>query len=461
MRSSTTQRQAPRVPGRSVQELLDAERVAIPPALRETAADDVGCTDVKVECFTSQAFFDLEMERMWPRVWQMACRVEEIPRVGDHVVYEIGRYSLLIARSAPDRIQAFHNACLHRGRILRSQSGNVQSFRCPFHGFEWTLDGRLADVPCRWDFPDIVDKEWSLPEARVDTWGGFVFVNMDEDAEPLDAYLAEIPEHFREWALEDRHKVLHVAKVIEANWKVVLEAFIESHHVLATHPQIMPSTGDTNTQYDVSADRPHTNRMITAMAVASPTLGDDYPEQKIVDAMLGGSSRVAAGRTGLVVPEGQTARSFMADLARGAQQAASGLDLSHATDSEMLDAIEYYVFPNFCPWGGYQRNIMYRFRPVGCDPERTLMEAMFLVLPPADGDRPPPSPMKLLETDEKWSSVPELGILGPVFDQDMSNLSMVQKGLRATRKPTVTLARYQESRIRHLHATLDRYVSNP
>jgi phenylpropionate dioxygenase-like ring-hydroxylating dioxygenase large terminal subunit len=413
----------------------------------------MGDADLPVEAYVSPDFARLEHERMWSRVWQMACREEEIPEVGDHVVYEIGDRSILVIRSAPDRIRAFHNVCLHRGRLLRERDGNCKQLRCPFHGFTWSLDGALVDVPARWDFPHVDDAKFRLPEVKTGTWGGFVFVNLDPDCAPLERYLGALPAHFRDWALEGKWKAVHVAKVVAMNWKVGVEAFIESYHVLATHPQIMPSTGDTNTQYDVWQDEPHWNRMLTPFAVASPHLGD-VPEQAIYDAM----AAQGQGVPGMSVPVGSTARALAGEQSRAMVGAMSGRDLSAVTDAELLDAIQYFVFPNFFPWGGYFLNIVYRFRPIGADPNRALMEVMMLLPAPPAGPRPAPAKLRLLGEHESWKDAGELGPLAPIFEQDMNNMPFVQRGLRATRKPGVTLASYQESRIRHLHRTLARYL---
>ena len=72
-------------------------------------------------------------------------------------------------------IKAFYNSCLHRGRMLVTHPGSTQQFRCPFHGFTWAIDGRLKEIPCRWDFPDVKDEHCALPEARVESWAGGCF----------------------------------------------------------------------------------------------------------------------------------------------------------------------------------------------------------------------------------------------------------------------------------------------
>jgi phenylpropionate dioxygenase-like ring-hydroxylating dioxygenase large terminal subunit len=458
----STQRRTPqqggeaRSEGISYQELLDREQRDVPEVLRLVDCEDMGNEPIPAESYTSRAWHDAEMERMWPRVWQMVCREEEIPKVGDHQLYEIGTTSLLIVRSAEDRIQALHNVCLHRGRQLRTAGGCVAKFRCPFHGFTWNLDGTLREIPCEWDFPHIDKDGFSLPEAKVDTWGGFVFVNLDGQAPPLEEYLGVIPEHFERWKLEDCVKAVHVQKRVACNWKVLMEAFIESWHSLATHPQILPYTADANSQYDTFG--PNVSRTITAMGVPSPHT-PAVAEQEIINALHGTSGRMTT-ETGidLTVPEGLTAREHMADINRSEFGGMFGMDLSDATDAEVLDAVLYSAFPNFVPWAGYNPNIVYRFRPDGDDPDAAIMDVMILMRVGPDVDRPSPCPVNRLGDDEPWSSAEELGGLGVIFDQDMGNLPFVQKGLKSSPNNQVQLGSYQEARIRHLHRTLDGYL---
>ena len=92
--------------------------------------------------------------------------------------------SLIVVRTAPDEVRAYINSCLHRGTMLRTQGGCVKQFRCPFHGFTWSLEGKLIQIPGEWDFPHVDKSKMSLPEAKVGLWGGFVFVNFDPQCQP-------------------------------------------------------------------------------------------------------------------------------------------------------------------------------------------------------------------------------------------------------------------------------------
>jgi phenylpropionate dioxygenase-like ring-hydroxylating dioxygenase large terminal subunit len=438
--------------GISYQKLLDTDTLPVPDVLRKESPQYLGSDDVPIARYTSREFFALEMERLWPRVWQMACREEDVPQVGDTLVYDITRYSVLVVRSAPDRIQAFHNACLHRGRQLRECGGHTNELRCPFHGFAWNLDGTLKQIPCAWDFPHVVERqaEWKLPELRVATWGGFVFVNMDPDCEPLSDFLGELPSHFERWPLEERFKQVHVAKILRCNWKVAQEAFMEAFHVVATHPQLLAGIGDANSQYDVFGNF---TRAITPNGTPSPHLKWQPTEQEMFDAM---SDRRLDEPPALVVPEGMTARQLAAMGARMMLRPTAGAGVDRLCDAEMLDSFYYTLFPNFHPWGAYNR-IVYRFRPHGCDPDESIMEVMYLA--PFTGERPPAAPFHWLGADDDWTDAPELGFLARVFNQDTYNLPKVQRGLHATRKPGVTLANYQETKIRHLHRLLERWLA--
>ena len=444
----------------SYQHLLEQESVEVPEILKEDTNPYMGSEDVPLARWVSRDFHELEKEKLWPHVWQVACREEELPEVGDHIIYEICENSFIVARTQENKIQAFYNSCLHRGRILRNDPGQVREFVCPFHGFTWNLDGSFKSAPCEWDFTHFVERdpcEKNLPEVRVATWGGFVFINMDENAPDLEEYLEVLPEHFKRWPIENYFKGVHVKKRIEANWKTVLEAFVESFHAVETHPQILPYSADANSQYDIFSD--NISRTITPMAVPSPHMKETPSEWDILSNLVDTSGRMAEDDSaGVELKDGQTAREFMAETNRAAFEEASGEDLSKATNSELLDAILYSVFPNFFPWAGYHGNIMYRIRPDGDRHDACVMEVMMLLRYPKGEPRPEPVPVHELTDEQDWSEAEELGALGPIFDQDMGNLPFMLKGMRASKKGAATLANYQESRIRHFHETLNLYL---
>lgn len=432
------------------QGVLDDDAQVVPVSLRATSPGFLEHIDIKPSRYFSAEFHALEIEHMWRKVWQVACRDEQLPNVGDSLLYEIGDASLVLVRTDAHTIRAFHNSCLHRGTQLRTQPGHLEQIRCPYHGISWNIDGTLHNIPSDWDFPHVDRNTFCLPEARVGSWGGFVFVNLDAEAPPLDDYLQELPEHFAAWPLEERYLKAHVVRTMPCNWKIALEAFIESYHVATVHPQLLKTAADSLTEYDVYGN--HVSRMITAVGISSEHLTDPPTEAEIATIMLGPSADLSS------IEQGTSARRVAADGVRASLARRTGSDFSTVSDAEVLDGIEYFLFPNFMPWGGFLSPFAYTFRPAGNDPESCIIDIMVLEPIPAGTERPAAAKTRVLGPGEHWNDVPELGVFGRVFNQDGATFGRVQRGLRASVRHTTTLSRYQESRIRHFHAALDAYI---
>ncbi len=450
-----------RSPGPSVQDMLRIDSRAVPVSLKDHSYVPQGLAEVPKSRYTSAAFAALENEYMWTRTWQMACTVDELAQPGDHVVYDVADQSLIVTRTHDGSIKAFHNSCLHRGTKLRSEDGRVASFRCPFHGWKWDLDGALTEVPAEWDFPQVWNQPDScLPEAQVAQWCGFVFVNLDPDAPPFHDVARKLIEHFeQDFSLENRYVAFHAVKEIAANWKVCMEAFAEGYHVLATHPQILEFAGDANSEYSIWADSPFVTRFINGFGVQSPHLGP-LSQQQVADAYLAFSARSERGS--VKVPEGATAREVVAEVFRSVMGSMYGKDLSQVSDSEMLDAHLYHLFPAFAPWAGIGQSLVYRWRP-GRTPDTCFMDVIRMV-PVSDGQtRPEPAPTQRLTLEQSWREAKGMGSLADVFEQDMENLPKVQLGLKVTAaraKRTVSFGAYQEARMRLIHRHIDDLITS-
>lgn len=219
---------------------------------------------------------------------------------------------------------------------------------------------------------------------------------------------------------------------------------MEAFHVITTHPQLLAAIGDENSQYDAWDNF---SRAITPNGTPSPHIRWEPNEQEKFDSV---TMRELDGPANPEVPDGMTARAMMAAGAREAMQEIVGKD-TVISDAEVSDSIYYTLFPNFHPWGGYNR-IVYRFRPWGDRHDRSLMECYYLS--PFSGERPPPAEFHLLDEDQPWTDASELGVLAKVFTQDTFNLPNVQRGLEAAQFDEVVFARYQETKLRHFHQLL-------
>ena len=181
-----------RSPGLTYQQLLDQDTHPVPDVLRLQSPKDFGDADISIERYISKEWHDREVERLWKRVWQFACREEDIPDPGDHYRYDIAGMSFLVVRTESGAIRTYPNACLHRGRMLKEFDGHASELRCPFHGFAWHLDGSLKDVPAKWDFPHIDDDQFGLPEIPTAVWAGFVFINPDQQCAPFEDFISDM-----------------------------------------------------------------------------------------------------------------------------------------------------------------------------------------------------------------------------------------------------------------------------
>ena len=376
-----------------------------------------------------------------------------LAEVGDTSVYDIADKSYLLVRTEPgaDGIKAYVNACLHRGRALRDGPGRVDELLCSFHGFCWSLSGKLKRVPSAWDFPQVKPEEFRLPEVRVGTWGGFVFLNPDPDCGPLEDFLGDLDPFFERWPLEQRYTRVHVSKVIRTQ----LEGRPGGLHGVASTSSprtrsCCPGSATPTRSTTCSATCRAPSRR---GACRAPTCRGSPPSRS------GSNSQIDQRLDDppmLEVPEARTARQTLAEAARRSLRPVVGEGAEELSDAELVDSYYFTVFPNMHPWGGYNQ-ITYRWRPNGDDHESCIMEVF--LLSPFDGERPAPSPELRLDQDQPWrTAVEQLGSLARVFDQDEFNLEAVQKGMKAMSKPGLSFSVYQESKIRHFHALYDAWV---
>jgi len=439
-----------RCPGPSMQDIMDADGDNPPAAMRSEQYEFLGDEDISFDRYIDPEVHDREIDRMWNRTWQWACREEHVPSPGDRHVYDVGPYSILVVHGDDGKIRAFVNSCPHRGMKFATEENTGSSgakrphIRCPFHGMTFNLDGSLREIPCRWDFPHLNEDNFGLTEIRCDLWGGFVFINMDDDAPPLADYLEILPEHFKQWPMDDRYVALHTQKVLPANWKMAMEAFLEAYHVLETHSQAVYTAGDANAQYDIFGK--NVSRFMHAIGVPSPHLKQPVSEAKLFEKL---------GRDPKDLPEGASARKVHAEMLRQEHGSAFNVDLSGVSTSEMIDSLEYFLFPNMFFFPGINIRLCYRFRPI--DVDHCLHEILLLQPLPENGERPAPAKPVRLEIEDSYTSV-EGFVLADILDQDTDNLAMQRDGAKASKKGAQSLGNYQEARIRRLQMTLDEYL---
>jgi nitrite reductase/ring-hydroxylating ferredoxin subunit len=417
------------------------------------------------ERYVSQEFFDLEMERLWPRVWQMACREEEVRHVGDYLEYIIGDQSILITRSDPATIRAFYNTCPHKGTRLAAGVGNFATgeIRCRFHAWRFELDGTNKGVVDRFDFPaSMTDAEVCLNQIKVGRWGGFVFINMDPDSESLESFLGPLPALLAPYGFDKMRFRSYRSVIIPANWKSALDAFNEGYHVQGTHPQLLRWTDDTNLQYGPLGKHNHMGAMgqVKHEIRPSPRLGlgpGDYDERELLAVMideLGGlflkeERQKVLDLKDKPLPEGTTAMDAYNEL-RVAMLRSKGIDLGHLSDEQLLMTDDVHFFPNVVGPIYPGSTTLFRTRPNGLDPHSAIKDLWTLEWVPPDEDRP----MCERKFYPDWAAKD----WGLVTNQDYANMAHVQAGMRSRGCTGLRLNPRQEHNVIHMHEVIDEYL---
>ena len=188
--------------------------------------------------YISPDWFDQEQEELFGKVWSFAGMTEDLTEPGDYLTVEAGRYPLVLLCGKDLELRAFHNVCRHRGSKLLESSGNVGlGLRCFYHNWAYDLAGNLKSVPQEKEqFPGLDKKCLGLHPAKLATWKNLVFVHPDPDAEPLDLWFAGVAETLGPHQPEKLVQVSRSKYRFRANWKVVIENFIDGYHFSYLHP---------------------------------------------------------------------------------------------------------------------------------------------------------------------------------------------------------------------------------
>jgi phenylpropionate dioxygenase-like ring-hydroxylating dioxygenase large terminal subunit len=406
-----------------------------------------------------------ERERLWMRVWQVAGRADELPEAGDWKEHRIFDQSYVLVRGRDGVIRGFVNACRHRGNALCEGKGRSKRLVCPYHRWQFDLDGKLLIAPHP-DFEGSMEAfvgpadELGLRPVSADVFAGFIFINPDPAAAPLLDYLGEAAELLAPYRMEEMIPVgLDVRESLDCNWKVVMDAFQEGYHIQGIHPELVPAMDESKERYSFFGDHsvataPFGSANMTAFgpeqAVEAirelpntfPGVAEVLPRfEALVDA-----HRNPAGE--IVFPGGVTARTLLQQATRDTLTA-KGLDVSGLTDTQMSDNQFYLVFPNFFLTirAGEATFISAVPHPDG-DPNRCIWHVTgYMWLPPE------------LRAAHRAELVDEPQGF-PYFlalQQDYDQMQRQQKGLRQRGMTEMALTR-QEVRLAYFHSILDSWL---
>lgn len=199
-------------------------------------------------CYTDEAFFALEMERLFGREWICVGRASDIPEPGDHLTFELANAQVMAVRQRNGEIAVLSRVCRHRAALLgTSGGGSTKLFVCPYHKWVYELDGTLRGAPTMEQNAGFRRENCGLPSFRTEIWLGFIFFCADPAAAPLAPRLEQVAERVRGYDLADLTTGFVLEDVWEANWKVAFENSCETYHHMGVHPTslepIFPTLG--------------------------------------------------------------------------------------------------------------------------------------------------------------------------------------------------------------------------
>ena len=359
--------------------------------------------------YVSDEFWDLERRYLWPRSWVMAGRANEVPNPGDFFRFEDLGVPVIVVRGRDLVLRAYYNTCQHRGApVVRDERGSARQLRCQYHSWTYDIDdGRLVNVPDQRDFVGLDTELRCLPTLRCEVWDGWVFVNQDHDAVPLLQFLGPIPEQLAELQGASLQEVTRRSAVVNCNWKVMAEGFLEVYHFRHIHSRNGESALD-NRGATMGLLPNGCSRMITPFASrASSALG-------------------------------------MADWADWKRHVPAGFtDIDTVNEMIRSTSSAYSIFPNLIsPLAAYGFPFL-MFWPLAKD--KTRLDWVHYAPKDWDGD----------ELPDQWAQ--RMANFDQIMEEDTRNLEPMQRSLSSPALRGIPI-NYQERRIWHFHEQIDRTI---
>ncbi len=422
--------------------------------------------------YFDESFYQAEVEHLWPHVWQMACRLEQIQNVGDWVEYSNLGKSVIIVRTK-DGVKAFHNACRHRGVPLADSGthGNckTQGFICPFHGWRWNSEGKNTFVYGRHMFSEgqLDPNDLALRPCRLEEAIGCAWINFDDDAPSLRETLGPIIDNLEMRGASKLRAEWWYATEIPANWKVAMEAFMEGYHVMRTHPQLQQTVPQLyNSMYSdpkgdggVSAEMKQTGIPTNPNMTIAENIASQMKHLELLSSGMSGmihqkEIEIARQLVDMELPDDpQMAVMYWFGAIQDQihkQLGAKGEpipDLNAVAQSHPVNAVEF-LFPHYFLLPFFSNMSAYRIRPTG--PESCIFELWSLTFHP-EGQEPAPvlEPRVLPYNSAEFPEIPR---------QDYSNIPLQQKGMHAKGFEFMRLSKDIEGMISNYNRIIDGHL---
>jgi phenylpropionate dioxygenase-like ring-hydroxylating dioxygenase large terminal subunit len=436
---------------------------------------------VPVQRYYDEEFYQMELEHLWPHVWQMACRLEQIPDEGDWIEYQNVGKSVIIVNTGAGGIKAYHNACRHRGvpiagtprkdDLSTADHGNCKQagFVCPFHGWRFDMHGENTLVYGKQLFSQrqLEHAELNLIPCRVETAIGAAWINFDDDAPSVRESIGPLIERLEAHHVDKLRMEWCFGTVLPANWKLAMEAFMEGYHVMKTHPQLYDATEEMyDSRYGSETGKPAKSQ---DMHVRTPAAGVSLKDA--LAAQMLSMELLSEGMAGMLhAKEVEIARDLLDvqglpedvseavpawygmvanEITKRLQARGEPVpNLCEVNVSHPINAVEF-LFPHYFLLPYFTSFSAYRIRPLG--PEKCFFEIYSLTMFPEGEEPEPVMGATVLPYDS-----PEFP---PIPRQDYGNIPIQQIGLHAKGFDFMRLSNAAEGMISNYQRIVDGYLA--
>jgi phenylpropionate dioxygenase-like ring-hydroxylating dioxygenase large terminal subunit len=433
------------------------------------------------EAFLSSEYLEAEKRLLWPRIWQMVERESDLPNAGDWLTYNVADESIIVLRKDDGGLKAFHNVCPHRGRQLVStpdhlpgkvhdvRGSNRRNFVCGFHGWTFNLEGENTYIldPQDWD-NKLTPEMTCLSEVKVDTWNGYIYINMDPDAVPLVEWMGRAGEILNHFDLAGMSYKWRQWAIYECNWKTAIEAFLEPYHVAGTHTQLLAygdyyalskqyglhsvssyDTRDAKFQMSESAGTTRAGKGDDPRVSTYELIRENYETVNYsasTETLVNAASRMKDELPATATPQECIAHWIKSAKADDARRGVIWPDVPAEIKKE--GGLAWGLFPNQNILHGETFALCYRVRPYGDDPNKCVFESYALERFP-EGEAPITEWVYADPTGENW---------GSVLAQDFGNMQFVQKGMKSSGFRGPLPNPHQEQKVINLHRNLATFM---
>ena len=335
-------------------------------------------SEITAERYISKEFMQKEMDSVWSKAWLFAGFTQDVREPGDFFLFELEKESIIISRTEEEELKAFYNVCQHRGaRLINVESGVMEKYSCPYHGWRYRNDGKLDEVPNEDLFEGGVNcEEYSLKEVRVEDWAGTIWICMDQQAPDFDSFIGDIKELINPYQTKKMLLTEDQTVHLDCNWKAVFDNFGELYHVEHIHPQ-------HQLIFDCpSAKQEYFNNGHTRVLIEGFTVNSELPvPEEVPETMWAQMEALDMDRSSY---KGRV-RDIRSDIQIKKREYGKllGYNYDLLSDEQLSDIVQYNIFPNTVLVLQPDEFWILRSRPHETDPNKCLWDKFTLRMPPS------------------------------------------------------------------------------